>query len=120
MVITKQYDFNLWSQDSNELCLTACELEYSTSGTIQTNYDEGHYHTMRFSFPENIEEIEFLLDDLAINHYPFTDYDEWIGDPRLFSSERKLPKSIEDFLKDLPMYEIADKANQANQERIHN
>lgn len=101
---TRLYDYNVWSQEPNELCLTACELEYSTSGTLQSNYDQGHYHTIRFTFPEDHKEIEYLLQDLAINHYPFTDYDSWEDDPATYAGIT--PHKIQMFLHSLPEYTI--------------
>lgn len=101
---TRLYDYNVWSQEPNELCLTACELEYSTSNTIQTNYDQGHYHTITFTFPQDAKEIEYLLQDLAINHYPFTDYDAWEDNPTNLNGET--PEKIATFLDSLPNYVI--------------
>lgn len=100
--ITSEYDWNIWSQEDNELCLTAYELEKDRIGYYQTNGDDGHYHTLRFTFPENTKEIEYLLQDLAINHYPFTDYDTWSEHPATFNGTT--PEAIQAFIDHLPAY----------------
>jgi hypothetical protein len=97
------YDFNIWSQTSGELALTAYELSFAGAfgfNNIQTN--SSRYHSIRFTAPEDIKEIEYLLDDLYINHYPLTDYDEWVGLD--FITRDKVPARIARFITDLPEY----------------
>jgi hypothetical protein len=97
------YDFNIWSQASGELALTAYELSFAGAfgfNNIQTN--SSRYHSIRFTAPEDIKEIEYLLDDLYINHYPLTDYDEWVGLD--FVTRDKVPARIARFITDLPEY----------------
>lgn len=99
--LTKQYDINVWSQDPGELGLSAYELAYSTNGGVQTG---SKWHTIKFKFPQDLTEIEYLLEDLAINHLPFTDYDLWVSDPR--NRGNAVPERIAEFLNNLPEYEM--------------
>jgi hypothetical protein len=97
------YDFNIWSQASGELALTAYELSFAGAigfNNIQTNNSK--YHSITFTAPKDIAEIEYLLDDLYINHYPLTDYDEWVGLD--FVTRDKVPARIARFITDLPEY----------------
>jgi hypothetical protein len=66
------YDLNIWGARDNALYLTAYEWEFCPTGGIQMN--SGRYHAKEFT---DRAEIEFLLGDLWLNHYPFTDYDQW-------------------------------------------
>ena len=96
------YDLNVYGFDRNLLSLSAYEWELAPDGLIQQNSSK--YHTITFRFPEEVEEIEFLLDDLAVNEYPFTDYDEWRNLEELYTS--KAPQRIKQFLEELPMYDV--------------
>ncbi len=95
------YDLNIWSGSANTLNLTAYTRLYNGLGHIETNTK--HFFTETFSYPENLKEIEYLLDDLYLNHFPLTDYDEWIDHKRLFKQDT--PESIRLFLQRLPYYE---------------
>lgn len=97
-----KYDFNLWSRDDNKLCLTAYEWEYSTEGYLQTNTSK--YHTIEFTAPQDTYAIEVLLGDLYINHYPLTDYDQWIDYKDVYLP--RSPKALKDFIENLPDYPI--------------
>jgi hypothetical protein len=46
-----------------------------------------------------LEAIEYLLDDLYINNYPLTDYDDWL-DIKVIPDD--CPEVIKEFLLELP------------------
>lgn len=97
------YDFNVWSNGDGEITLTAYELSFVGAlgfNNIQTN--NSRYHSITFTAPEDIKEIEYLLDDLYVNHYPLTDYDDWVGLD--FITRDKAPARIARFIIDLPEY----------------
>ena len=98
------YDFNVWSQANGELTLTAYELSFAGAfgfhKNVQTNNSK--YHSITFTAPKDIAEIEYLLDDMYVNHYPLTDYDEWVGLD--FVTRDKVPARIARFITDLPEY----------------
>ena len=97
------YDFNVWSQEDGSITLTAYELSFVGAygpSNIQTN--SSRYHSITFTAPEDIKEIEYLLDDLYINHYPLTDYDDWVALD--FITRDKAPARIARFIIDLPEY----------------
>jgi hypothetical protein len=96
----KYYDLNVWSNEPGELTLTAYEWEQSEDGTaIQQNSSK--YHSKTFT---DLREIEFLLNDLFVNHYPLTDYDEWRDLDELLN-ENTTP-GVGFFLESLPAYEV--------------
>lgn len=95
------YDYNIWGSDKGEIRLSAYEWQ-ETDGYIETNYDR--FHTLQLNAPEDIKEIEYLLDDLYINHYPLTDYDTWQG--LEFLTRGTTPAKIQEFLDSLPDYTI--------------
>ena len=97
------YDFNVWSQADGSIALTAYELSFVGAygpSNIQTN--NSRYHSITFTAPEDIKEIEYLLDDLYVNHYPLTDYDDWVALD--FITRDKAPARIARFIIDLPEY----------------
>lgn len=97
------YDFNVWSQEDGSITLTAYELSFVGAygpSNIQTN--SSRYHSITFTAPEDIKEIEYLLDDLYVNHYPLTDYDDWVALD--FITRDKAPARIARFIIDLPEY----------------
>lgn len=96
------YDLNVYGFDGNKLSLGAYEWELSSVGDIQMN--SAKFHTITFTYPKDIKEIEFLLDDLAVNHYPLTDYDEWRDLEDVYNINT--PKVIRYWLEELPMYEV--------------
>ena len=96
------YDLNVYGFDGNKLSLSAYEWELSSTGDIQQNSSK--FHTITFTYQKDIKEIEFLLDDLAVNHYPFTDYDEWRDLEDVYNIDT--PKVICHWLENLPMYEV--------------
>jgi hypothetical protein len=95
----KYYDLNVWGARDNALYLTAYEWEACPSGGIQMN--SSRYHAKEFT---DRAEIEFLLNDLWLNHYPFTDYDEWRDLDEVYNSNT--PTAIREFLEGLPFYDV--------------
>ena len=91
------YDLNIWGEKDNTLFLTAYEWEINPEGYLQINTKK--YRTQEFT---DRKDLEFLLDDLWLNNYPFTDYDEWKSIDDLYNSNT--PKAIRDFLESLPPY----------------
>lgn len=97
------YDLNVWSQSKGELSLTAYEWETTPDGRdLQTNTNR--YYTRTFQAPEDIKEIECLLNDLYVNEYPLTDYDTWIDLEDIL--HENTPESIRLWLNSLPGYNI--------------
>jgi hypothetical protein len=95
------YDLNIWSGSAHTLNLTAYTRFRNGFGHTETNTT--HFFSISFSSPENIKEIEYLLDDLYLNHFPLTDYDEWVAPYRFFKQDT--PESIRKFLYSLPYYD---------------
>jgi hypothetical protein len=94
------YDLNVWSDEATELTLTAYEWEATPDGKdLQMN--SSVYHSKTFTTQA---EIEFLLDDLYLNHYPLTDYDNWVNFDEIYSN--KTPAGIKQFLESLPEYQL--------------
>jgi hypothetical protein len=99
------YDLNVWSTDPNELWLTAYEWELTPDGDyVQMNSSK--YHSIKFNLPKDVAEIEFLLQDLYLNHYPLTDYDEWRNLEEVYNENA--PESIRMFIQSLPQYEVPE------------
>jgi hypothetical protein len=96
------YDLNVWGPDSNTLYLTAYEWETAPDGQLQMNTEK--YHTVKFELLADLLEIEFLLDDLYVNQYPLTDYDEWRDLDDVYNENT--PQAIRQFLEALPMYDV--------------
>jgi hypothetical protein len=97
------YDLNVWSQNPDELCLTAYEWEATPDGKdLQTNTEK--FYTIRFAGLENLIEIEFLMGDLWLNSYPLTDHDTWVDLSEVYNENT--PQTIRDFLENLPSYTI--------------
>jgi hypothetical protein len=96
------YDLNVWGAGDNILHLTAYEWETAPDGVLQMNTEK--YHTAWFRALDNLLEIEFLLGDLYVNHYPLTDYDEWRDLDELYND--KTPPAIKQFLEGLPSYNV--------------
>lgn len=96
------YDLNVWSNSKSKLTLTAYEWELAPDGEVQMN--SAKFHSISFRYPKDLKEIEFLLGDLLLNHYPLTDYDEWRDLEELYNIDT--PKVIRYWLEELPMYEV--------------
>jgi hypothetical protein len=100
MMNAEYYDLNVWSDESNSLMLTAYEWELTPEGdSLQMN--SSVYYSKTFT---ELAEIEFLLGDLYLNHYPFTDYDEWRDLSEVYNDHT--PESIKLWLEALPAYEV--------------
>lgn len=98
------YDYNIWSIDRGSLTLTAYEWEYY-DGELYMNTQ--NYESITFTAPEDIKEIEYLLDDLYVNEFPLTDYDVWEG--LVYLTRPDTPAKIQQFLDNLPDYNIPQK-----------
>ena len=96
------YDLNVYSDEPNRLYLTAYEWEDCPSGGLQMN--SARYYSKLFKYPNDLAEIEFLLGDLWLNHYPLTDFDEWRDLDELYNSNT--PPLVREFLDSLPIYEL--------------
>ena len=94
------YDLNVYSDNPNHLYLTAYEWQNCPSGGLQMN--SAKYHSKLFTYPNDLAEIEFLLNDLWLNQYPLTDFDEWRDLEELYNN--KTPPAIREFLETLPSY----------------
>jgi hypothetical protein len=95
------YDFNVYGQDETELRLIAypITLEAGEDGKIQPVQNYQNEQTLKLTFPKDLEAIEYLLDDLYINNYPLTDYDDWL-DIKVIPDD--CPEVIKEFLLELP------------------
>jgi hypothetical protein len=103
------YDLNIWSDHPGELTLTAYELEQIPfEDGLQTN--TSRYHSIKFHVIRDRAEVEFLLNDLWVNHHPLTGYDTWVGLAQLISE--KTPPRIQEFLDRLPNYDAPELAKQ--------
>jgi hypothetical protein len=99
----KNYDFNLWGDSETSITLVAYphkrRVAPDGNAYIETEYSELQSHKLRLVFPEEIKAIEAMLEDLYINNYPLTDYDDWL-DIREISPE--YPEEVNQFLRYLP------------------
>lgn len=106
----KYYDLNVWSQAPDEVCLTAYEWEDCPSGGIQMNTEK--FRTIRFIGLDKLTEIEFLTQDLWLNSYPLTDFDEWRDLEEVYNNNA--PRAIKDFIEGLPIYELPTNLTKEN------
>jgi hypothetical protein len=101
----ENYDFNVYGDSDNSITLTAYPLvitydeAYDHNRKIDCDYSERSSHSLRLTYPKHQKEIEHLLGDLWLNEYPFTDYDNWIGETEL---QQQHPQLIQAFLDLLP------------------
>ncbi len=99
------YEFNVWGESEATLALVAYPLVYETDTDYDNNvkltcdYSEATSHVLRLTFPKDLKAMEYLLDDLYINHYPLTDYDDWLDATAM---PEDCPDVITDFLLSLP------------------
>lgn len=99
----KNYDYNLYGDSEASLTLTAYPdiveihdgVEYLT-----TDYSQANCFSLKLTYPKDIKTMEYLLDDLYINHYPLTDYDDWLD---ISEIPDDCPEIIKQFLQSLPI-----------------
>lgn len=96
------YDYNIWSAEPGQLTLTAYEQYFDREEPEYLRTDTSKYHSITFTAPEDVVEIEHLLRDRYINQYPLTDYDDWVD---VFVVAEEAPPKIAQFLDSLPHYE---------------
>lgn len=103
------YDFNVYGQDEAELRLIAYPLGQAMDedGVLQPTQNYQDEQTLRLKFPRDLKAIEYLLDDLYINNYPLTDYDDWIA---INAIPDDCPEVIKQFLLELPINLIKENA----------
>jgi hypothetical protein len=96
------YDLNVWSDAPDGVYLTAYEWEDCPSGGLQMNTEK--FHTIRIIGFDRLAEIEFLTQDLWLNSYPLTDFDEWRDLDEVYNDNT--PPAIKSFIEGLPAYEL--------------
>jgi hypothetical protein len=98
----ENYDFGLYGDSDTGLTLTAYPLSTTIredgSKLVECDYSERSAHSLRLTYPKHLKEIEHLLGDLWINHYPLTDYDDWLSDEELQQKETPLVREFLDLL----------------------
>ena len=98
----ENYDFGLYGDSDTSLTLTAYPLSTTIredgSKLVECDYSERSAHSLRFTYPKDLATIENLLGDLYINHYPLTDYDDWLSDEELQQRETPLVREFLDLL----------------------
>lgn len=99
-----EYEYNIWSNADNKLILTAYEQKRDGNDDGYISLNTSKYHSIEFTFPQDVKEIEFLLGGLAINYLPLTDYDDWVEHWQVMT--RDTPARIADWVNALPMYEM--------------
>lgn len=112
MRITREYDYNIWS-NGDSLFLTAYELREDITG--QADYlilNESRYTTIGWVINEhkNKKIIQYLLSVGGNNSkgwemWDFTDYDDWTHLAALEDAPG-MPKEIRRWLDALPDYEV--------------
>ena len=100
----ENYEFNVWGDSEATLMLIAYPLVYEDDPDcdheirLTCNYKDST-RTLRLTFPKDLKAMEYLLDDLYINQYPLTDYDDWLD---ITAIPDDCPDVIKDFLLALP------------------
>ena len=108
----ENYDFNVYGDSDTTICLTAYPLKwtydeaYDGNYRMECDYSEGSWISLRLKFPEDLKTIEYLLDDLYINNYPLTDYDDWLT---ITENKEEYPQKIREFLDQLPENKLEEK-----------
>lgn len=101
------YDFNVYGDTASTLSLTAYPLSLVMNKqgvlTPNQNYLQANQKTLRLAFPKDFKAMEYLLDDLYINQYPLTDYDDWL-DIGVIPDD--CPDIIKKFLLELPTNQL--------------
>jgi hypothetical protein len=102
------YDYNIHSSEPSSLMLTAYQQYLDADDTEWVRIDTSKYHSIKFDFPQNLKEIEYLIGgDLYVNNYPLTDYDDWVDN--VFQFAEDAPPLIKNFIENLPPYELTNK-----------
>jgi hypothetical protein len=107
--MTMNYDFNVWGDSEASLVFVAYPLvyqhdpDYDGDAKLTCDYSEATAHALRLTYPKDLKVMEYLLDDLYINNYPLTDYDDWLD---ISEIPDDCPEVIKDFLLALPTNKI--------------
>jgi len=101
------YDYNVWSDEDNKLTLTAYRLKIiDLGGRIDVNTDTESYESIKFSLPNDYEEILYLIDqkDPAehLAQHGLQDYDDWVSQE--FIDRGRTPERILKFVQSLQDY----------------
>jgi hypothetical protein len=98
----ENYDFDLWGDSDTSLTLTAYPLAIAIgedgSKQMECDYSERSAHSLKLRYPKDLATIESLLRDLYINHYPLTDYDDWLSVEELQKQQSPLIQKFLDLL----------------------
>jgi hypothetical protein len=99
----ENYDFNVYGDSDTSLTLTAYPLSTTIrkdgSKLVECDYSERSAHSLRLTFPKDLKVIEYIIDDLYLNHFPLTDYDDWLD---ITENKKEYPTLIREFLDLLP------------------
>jgi hypothetical protein len=99
----ENYDFGVWGDTDTSLIITAYPLSTTIredgSKQMECDYSERSAHSLKLRYPTDLASIEGLLGDLYINHYPLTDYDDWLSIEEIQEQQSPL---IQEFLDLLP------------------
>ena len=103
------YDFNVYGESEATLLLVAYPLSQAMDeeGVLSPTQNYESESVLRLKFPRDLRAIEYLLDDLYINNYPLTDYDDWIA---INAIPDDCPEVIKQFLLELPINLIKENA----------
>ena len=97
------YDFNVYGDTDTSILLIAYPLSLvmNEEGVLMPNqnYLQSNERKLRLTFPKDIKAMEQLLDNLYINEYPLTDYDDWLD---IGEIPDDCPDIIKKFLLELP------------------
>jgi hypothetical protein len=97
------YDFNVYGDTHSSILLIAYPLSLvmNEEGVLMPNqnYLQSNERKLRLTFPKDIKAMEYLLDNLYINEYPLTDYDDWLD---IGTIPDDCPDIIKKFLLELP------------------
>ena len=99
------YDFNVYGESETTLLLVAYPLSQTIDkeGVLSPTQNYESESVLRLKFPRDLKAMEYLLDDLYINNYPLTDYDDWLAINAILSD---CPEVIKQFLLELPTNQI--------------
>jgi hypothetical protein len=97
--VLANYDFHLYGEKDHTLTLTAYPITwgYTVDGNLGPETLHGEGQDLNLEYPRDLKAIEFLLDDLAVNAYPFTGIDTWL-DPEAIERGTDTPEAIREWL----------------------